>query len=268
MRIRLKLLLMMPLLFSALTACDLFEQFTGGGGEQEEDTQRAGNSVLFVGVDISGSFKKSGHFDDSLRFMSHYLYTHLNGLGDTRIPGDLFVGSIGGAKPNEPKTFYPIQTFQYKDVKGIEKELRKIFSKTNTNRYTDYNAFFKQITTFMRNKKLVMKPTNIVLLTDGIPDAPKVDGKRDYRSLNLKPLENLSRKITVRVLYTSATTGMNWQTKVPRKRVRVWTQDANVMKSWNAKDIMVPGKKFEEQTRFFDWLRDNVDFPVRVRRIR
>ncbi|SMF32798.1 hypothetical protein [Pseudobacteriovorax antillogorgiicola] len=228
-------------------------------------SKNTGKLVMFIGVDISGSFKRLK--DNALRFISRYMYAHLHGCGDIKKIRSLFVGSIGGAKPNEPKTFYPIESFKYKSIDGIEKELRKIFSKTS-NQYTDYNAFFAQVATFMKNKKLVMKPTDIILLSDGIPDAPKVKGKADYRSLKLKPLENLSRKITVRVLYTSAVTGSQWQSSVPRNRVRVWTQDANVMKMWEAPDIFLKGKPFAKQDRFFNWLRQNVDWSVRKKTVK
>ncbi len=98
---------------------------------------------LFIGVDISGSFLKSKYFDDSIDFLAHYLYAHLNGLGGLDVPSVLFVSSIGGAKANEPKTFFPIQTFKNKSVKEIKQKLREIFPKKVSNPFTDYNAFFK-----------------------------------------------------------------------------------------------------------------------------
>ena len=30
---------------------------------------------------------------------------------------------------------------------------------------------------------------------------------------------------------------------------------------------MIPGKNFEDQDRFFDWVENQVDFPVRLRRV-
>ncbi len=39
---------------------------------------------MFIGVDISGSFKNTKYFDDSLDFLAHYIYSHMNGLGGTR----------------------------------------------------------------------------------------------------------------------------------------------------------------------------------------
>ena len=219
--------------------------------------------VMFIGVDISGSFKKNRK--DALNFAAHYIYTHLQGLGEAEKPKALFVGSIGGARRNEPKTFYPIETFQYKSLAGIKNELTKIFPNGRTNKFTDYNAFFKQVNAYVKNNKLLMKPISIVLLTDGLPDSLKKNARHDYRSFHLKPLERLSRNITVRVLYTSASTGLNWHNLVPRRRVRIWTQDANVMRSWKSKDILQPKLAFEKQDRFFRWLKQNVDFTAPVK---
>src|SRR5438445_1254822 len=38
-------------------------------------------STLVVGLDISGSFRKSGQFDDALHYAALYIYGHLNALG-------------------------------------------------------------------------------------------------------------------------------------------------------------------------------------------
>ncbi len=235
--------------------------------EADEKEDSKGNLVLFIGMDISGSFKNRQYFDDSIKFAAHYLYAHLRGIGGLKVPKALFVGSIGGASVNEAKTFFPIQTFQYKSIEDIEKELRKIFPTKTTNKFTDFNAYFDQVATFMRNRKLVMKPTDIVLFSDGIPDAPTPNGTTNYKMLDLKPLENLSRKITVRVLYTSAVTGAAWQSEVPRKRVRVWTQDDQVMAQWKSPDIFLKDVPFEKQDRFFKWIQENVDFPIRVKKV-
>ena len=53
---------------------------------------------MFVGLDISGSFIKTKYFDESIDFMAHYIYSHLNGLHGMEVPSALFVSSIGGAK--------------------------------------------------------------------------------------------------------------------------------------------------------------------------
>ncbi len=239
--------------------------------DDDEDTGKTetpkGNQVVFIGMDISGSFKNSPYYEDSIKFISHYIYARVHGLGGLKTMGSLFIGSIGGAKVNEPKTFYPIQTFQYKSIPEIEKQLHEIFPVNVTNKFTDFNAFFEQVATFMKNKKLLMKTTDVIMLTDGIPDAPTPQGRTNFQMLDLKPFENLSRKITVRVLYTSAQTGANWQSQVPRRRVRVWTQDATVMSGWKAPDLFLKDTPIEKQERWFKWVLDNVDFPVKPKRV-
>jgi len=221
---------------------------------------------MFVGVDISGSFMRGPHYNDAIDFLAHYLYSHLNGLGGLEVPNALFISSIGGATANEPKTFYPRQTFDNKNVEEIAQRLREIFPRGKENPFTDYNAFFGQVALTVKNKKLVLRPVSVVMISDGIPDV-RTEGRTDFRSIKLKPLEGLARNITLRLLYTNAEVGKNWQTKVPRSRVKIWTQDADVMVSWKDPKIFVPGKPIEEQTPFFSWLDDNVDFGVSARRV-
>jgi hypothetical protein len=223
--------------------------------------------VMFVGVDVSGSFLEGKHYEDSLEFMAHYLYGHLNGSDGLEVPHSLFVGSLGGTKGGEPKTFYPIQTFQHASIQEIRAQLKEMFPRSKANPITDYNAFFEHIAETLKNRKLILKPVSIVLLSDGRPDFPGVKGEAAFRKLNFQPLEMLSRNVTVRLLYTDAVTGGHWQNKIPRKRVKVWTQDANVMKSWKDEKIFLPGKPFAKQKRFFDWVKDNVDFGVRAQRV-
>ncbi len=221
---------------------------------------------LFIGVDISGSFMKSGYFDDSLEFLARYIYAHLNGLGGLEKPNVLFVGSIGGATKNEAKTFYPIQTFENKTVEEIEAKLQEIFPKSEVNPFTDYNAFFEQVAVTVKNKNLLMRPVSVVMVSDGIPDVKK-EGNTDYTSLVLKPMERLARNVTVRLLYTTADVGHSWQTKVRRQRVRLWTQDAKVMIAWKDPGILLPDTALAEQKHFLEWIKDNVDFPVRAHRV-
>ena len=221
---------------------------------------------LFVGLDISGSFIKGKYFDDSIDFTAHYLHAHLNGYGGLEEPNVLFVSSIGGAKANEPKTFYPIQTFERKSIAEIRSQLREIFPKREVNPFTDYNAFFEQVALTVRNKNLVLRPISIVMLSDGKPDVGS-EAKSDFRNIVVKPLEQLARSVTIRLLYTDAVVGRDWQTKVKRRKVKIWTQDAEVMVSWRDPKILIPGKEFADQKLFFEWIHDNVDFGVRARRV-
>jgi hypothetical protein len=141
-----------------------------------------------------------------------------------------------------------------------------MFPKDNPNPFTDYNAFFEQVAHTVRSKNLVLRPITIVMVSDGIPDV-STNGKTSYDSIELKPLERLARSVTVRLLYTNAVVGKSWQTDVRRKRIKIWTQDADVMRAWKDPKIMVADVPFEEQPHFFAWVGDNVDFGVRARRV-
>lgn len=222
---------------------------------------------LFIGVDVSGSYVNSGHFDESISFLANYIYAHLNGMGELEKPNELFVSSIGGAKPGEPKSFYPIHVFENKSVEGIEKKLREYFPKEKQNDLTDFNAFFEQIALTIRNKSLVLRPVSVVMLSDGVPDVTNKEGKTDFRSIDFSPLERLSRNITIRLLYTDPVTGKNWQTEIPRRRVKIWTQSADVMTTWNDSTIFMPDSTLAKQDRWLEWTKDNVDFGVRARRV-
>jgi hypothetical protein len=226
-----------------------------------------GRLVLFIGVDISGSFMNGRYFDDSIEFLARYIHAHLNGLGGMEIPHSMFVGSIGGVNKGEAKTLFPIQTFQDRNVQEIEAQLRLIFPKKKENPFTDFNAFFAQVADMVSSRKLILKPVSIVLLTDGKPDLGGESRSAKFRSIRLKPLENLSRNITLRILYTDAVTGKAWRDEVPRKRVKVWTQDAIVMAEWKDPKTLLPNRSPTQQRKFFSWVRDNVDFQPRLRRV-
>jgi hypothetical protein len=227
----------------------------------------AGRLVLFVGVDISGSFMNGKNFDDSIEFLAHYIHGHLNGLGGMEVPHSMFVGTIGGVNKGEAKTLYPIQSFQDRSVEEIEAQLRFLFPRKRENPFTDFNAFFAQVAEMVDAKKLIMKPISIVLISDGKPDLGGASRAAKFRSIKLKPLESLSRNITLRVLYTDAVTAKSWRDEVPRKRVKVWTQDAVVMAEWKSPKTLIPGRAPADQQKFFSWVRDNVDFQPRLRRV-
>jgi len=226
-----------------------------------------GRLVLFIGVDISGSFMNGKDFDDSIGFLARYIHAHLNGLGGMEIPHSMFVGSIGGVKKGEAKTLFPIQSFQDRTVEEIEAQLRILFPRKVENPFTDFNAYFAQVAEMVDSKKLILKPISIVLISDGRPDLGGMSRSAKFRSIRLKPLENLSRNITLRILYTDAVTAKSWRDEVPRKRVKVWTQDAIVMTEWKNPKTLIPGRAPTEQQKFFSWVKDNVDFQPRLRRV-
>ena len=221
---------------------------------------------LFVGLDVSGSFMKSGYYDDAINFLARYLYAHLNGIGGLEVPNVLFVGSIGGVTPDQARTLYPIETFQHRSVAEIDAKLRELFPKGRETPITDFNAFVEQVALTVKNRKLVLRPISVVLISDGVPDVPG-EGGTEYKSIHLRPLETLSRNITVRLLYTSPEVGKEWQTEVPRSRVKVWTQDAAVMVSWKDPRICKPDVPVEDQPSFIAWVKDNVDYGVSARRV-
>ncbi len=231
------------------------------------DTTPQPRMVMFVGVDVSGSFLKGADFDDSLSFLSRYIYAHLNGLEGLDKPAALFVGSIGGDKKGQPKVFYPIETFQNKTPEEIEAKLHEFFSRKHQDRYTDFNAFFDKVSEMVKDRKMILKPLSVVMVSDGVLDLPGKNGRHDYRGIDLGAMEKLSRNVTLRLLYTNPTVGKKWESLVPRRRVKVWTQEAPVMETWKDPKIFTPDGPMEKQDLFYKWVKNNVDFGVRMKRV-
>lgn len=224
--------------------------------------------TLFIGIDVSGSFQNTGHYDDAMRFAAHYIYGHLRGLGELEEPAVLFVGSIGGERPGETKSFRPIHDFQGKSPDEIEGDLRRWFQPDDA--FTDFNPFFERVATFVKRRNLILKPITIVVISDGIPDVTArlaAAGAEDerYGKINLEPLEFLSRNVTLRLLYTSPQVAVRWEQEVPRRRVRMWTVDHEVMDGWRSQ--IAPGRALEQQEALWTWIEENVDFRVRRRLI-
>ncbi len=220
--------------------------------------------TLIIGIDVSGSFQNSGSYDDAIKFAAHYLEAHLNGFGELRVPSDVFVGSVGGSRKGEAKTFHPIHDFLGKDRNQIEADLKEWFPSEDN--LTDFNTFFEQTAELVSSRGLTLAPMNMVLFTDGVPDVTgDSQFENPYETIDLSPLEYLSRSVTVRVLYPTPTVAASWRAGVARKRVRLWTQDAEVMVGWNAQ--VRPGVAIEDQELLWTWVTDNVDFRVRRERI-
>jgi hypothetical protein len=217
--------------------------------------------ALFVGVDTSGSFRQD--YDNALSFLAYYIYGHLRGLGGLNRPRELFVAPIGGRDANEPKAFRPIHDFANKSISQIEADLRRWYPPSDT--LTDFNAFFRQVSRIAKERNLVLSPITIMVVSDGVPDVPgaKAGARALYERIDLSPLEFLSKNLTLRLTYTSPRVGENWRKHVPRQRVRLWTTEAEVMKSWSAQ--LVAGTDPAGQARLWKWVHDNVDFRVRSR---
>jgi hypothetical protein len=229
---------------------------------QPGENARVAKSTLVIGVDVSGSFRE--HYDDAISFAAHYLYGHLNGKGELRVPSAVFVGSVGGGKPGEAKSFQPVHMFQGKSTAEIETTLRELFPPEDS--FTDFNSFFDRVATLVKRQGLVLSPINIVILSDGVPDVTNdKKGSQRYEAIDLSPLEYLSRNVTVRLLYASPTISVDWERRVERRRVRMWTVDAPVMQGWH--EQIDQNRPAESQDDLWRWVEDNIDFRVRSRRL-
>jgi hypothetical protein len=226
------------------------------------DTEKVSRLVMFVGVDVSGSFRKSGYYDDALTFLSHYIYGHLNKIGELSGLRALFVGSIGGHSTNEPKAFHPIHDLEGKSVREIKAALKEWFPPRDT--ITDFNAFFAEIAAQTKDRNLTLAPICIMIITDGVPATGVREDKTTYEHIDLDPLEYLSRRVTVRLTYLDPIVAKRWRDNVPARRVRIWTVPGEVMEGW--KEQMQPGVTLAEQDKFWRWVKDNVDFRVRARK--
>ena len=222
-------------------------------------------STLVIGLDISGSFRHNSAFSGAIDFAAMYIYCHLNGLGGLQRNTAIFVGELGGERPGQAKVFHPIQDLSGLSPDQIAANLRAWFPQEDP--ITDFNAFFQRAALHVKRNNLVLAPLNVVLFSDGEPDYPgagRLSEDDKYRRVDLSPLEYLSRNVTVRLLYASPPIAQLWERKVPRKRVRLWTQDAEVMRGWRRH--FSEGVPMERQDSLWSWMENVVD--VRVARER
>lgn len=242
-----------------LLAASVFGALACGPAQGSE--RRVARSTLVVGIDVSGSFRSRGRYDSAIDFAAHYIYAHLNGLGGLRVPTAMFVGSIGGDDVEEAKSFQPIHTFQGQTVEEIAAFLRRTHPIEDG--LTDFNPFFERVATLVKRQGLVLAPLEIVVLSDGEPDmgGTSVSDPARYARIDVSHLEYLSRSVTVRLLYPEPTVAVHWERGVPRRRVRMWTVDDEVMKTWRRQ--VKPGLPPASQDELWKWIGDNVDFRVR-----
>ena len=221
-------------------------------------------STLVIGLDISGSFRHNPAFSGAIDFAAMYIYCHLNGLGGLQRNTAIFVGELGGERPGQAKVFHPIQDLSGLSPDQIAANLRAWFPQEDP--ITDFNAFFQRAALHVRRNNLVLAPLNVVLFSDGEPDYPggRTSGDEKYKRVDMSPLEYLSRNVTVRLLYAAPPIAQLWERMVPRKRVRLWTQDAEVMRGWRRH--FREGVPMERQDSLWSWVDNVVD--VRVKRER
>jgi hypothetical protein len=222
-------------------------------------------STLVIGLDVSGSFRRNPSFNGAIEFAALYIYGHLNGVGGLQTNTAIFVGELGGERPGQAKVFHPIQDLSGKSPTQIAADLRAWFPQEDP--ITDFNAFFQRASLHVRRNNLVLSPLNVVLFSDGEPDFPgagRISLDDRYKRVDMSALEFLSRNVTVRLLYADPPIAQLWERRVPRKRVRLWTQDSEVMKGWRRH--MVDGAPMERQDSLWSWVQNVVD--VRVKRER
>ena len=121
---------------------------------------RVSRSTLVIGIDVSGSFVSRGRYESAIDFAANYLYAHLHALGELKQPTAVFVGTVGGEKPGETKSFQPIDTFEHMTVAQIAAYLRREYPSRDG--LTDYNPFFQRVATLVKRQNLVLSPLNAV----------------------------------------------------------------------------------------------------------
>ncbi len=225
-------------------------------------TAKPPKSTLVVGIDVSGSFRSTPYFNDAIDFAALYIYAHLHGIDGVQQNTEIFVGSLGGERPGQPKTFHPIQDLTEKTPQEIAASIRAWFPETDP--ITDYNGFFQRLSVHIRRQNLVLAPLNVAMFTDGQPDFPgagRLTTEQRFARVDMSPLEYLSRSVTVRVLYVRPVVAQNWERLVKRERVRIWTQDADIMKGWRRHEIA--GADLAQEDSLLSWMKEIVDFRVR-----
>ncbi len=251
---------MLALLIRPLTIFSLFI-VTAACKFEDSASKKTPRSTMFIGVDVSGSFTRTKSFKDGMTFLGHYIKAHLDGEGILSKPQDLYVAGIGGNVKEDPQSFFPIHDFKGLSPEGIEKKLLKEFA-GQADRLTDFNTFFNRIKTVVKQKNLVFAPLDIVLITDGVPEIAGKGAnalKQAYSSIDLSPIEYLTRNITLRILYAGPRVGHNWRQHVPTKKVKIWTVGPEIMFGWRDQLQRAGNKGLEE------WIFDNIDLRVRSR---
>lgn len=196
-----------------------------------------------------------------MKFLGQYISAHLENQGGLAKPVDLYVGGIGGNREEDPQDFFPIHDFVGLTPSAIESKLLQEFAKKRDN-LTDFNTFFKRISSLIKQKNLVLAPLDVIMITDGVPevaDQSSTSLLQAYKKIDLSPLENITRNVNIRMLYSGPRVGELWRKYVPTKRIKIWTVEPNVMFGWN-NQISRNGSE-----GLYTWIRDNIDLRIKSR---
>ena len=158
--------------FAGIAAAALIIGGVSGCSAAAGDSPRVARSTLVIAIDVSGSFGGKARYESAIDFTANYLYAHIHGLSGLKQPTAVFVGSVGGEKPGETKSFQPIHTFQNMTVPQIAAYLRKEYPSRDG--LTDFNPFFERVATLVKRQNLVLSPLNIVMRHIYAPDTKRL----------------------------------------------------------------------------------------------
>ena len=217
-------------------------------------------STLIVGIDVGGSLAANGRYDSALDFAANYLYAHFRGLGGLETPNSVFVGPIDAAG-DDFTAFEAGRALEEMSVAQIAAHLRKKYPPRAS--ATDFTPFFVRVAALVGSRDLALSPLNVVLLTDGLAEAPvpNADSPLNYAAIDMSGLEYLAHSVTVRVLSPSPAVAARWEQQVPRRRIRMVTVTDSAMATWERHHRA--GLAPEQQAALWRWIADNVDVRVR-----
>jgi len=219
-------------------------------------------STLVVGLDISGSFRKSGQFDPAMRYASLYIYAHVNALGGLKQATDVFVGFFGWRARRTTQNV-PSHSGSERQVAGGN---RGRPASLVPRRGSDHR--FQRLLPADRRPHQAAKPgpgsvehRDVFRRCPRFPGAGRLPAPQLYAKIDVSPIEYLSRNVTIRLLYAQPTVAQNWEKLVPRNRVKIWTQDEQVMAGWRRHEVA--GVPLDRQDSLWSWTQQIVDFRVR-----
>jgi len=115
----------------------------------------------------------------------------------------------------------------------------------------------------IKRQNLVLAPLNIVLVLrrrGPIPGAGRMSAPQLYAKIDVSR-SNICRATSRSVAYAQPQVAPKLGKLVPRNRVKIWTQDQNVMVGWHA--MRSRASAMERQDSLWSWTQQIVDFRVR-----
>lgn len=241
-----------------------------GGCQWETPQNREGKTACFIGIDAGGAFRSRPEYQDSLRFLAHYIHARVNGLGGLKKPEALYVGALGGQTRDGSRLFRTRADFEGKPPDQVEADLSVWLEGANPG--AGCGLFFESVVQLARRENLISDSISILLVGTGVPQHATVetaspeDGKKlsETGMASLARLDGLARNVTVRLLYASPRASEQWVRHTAGRRLKLRVVPGDVMSAWNRR--IAPGKTAREQAGFFQWIQQNVDCRVSARK--